>query len=65
MSQSMQNYKRKSSAGLVQLSTFVFWKATVYYVALYCLQEFPEFILEDTAYLLQIEFLFLLNHIDE
>lgn len=38
------------------------YKATMRCVVLYCLQGFPEFILEDTAYLLQIEFLFFLNH---
>ena len=64
MSQSMQNYKRKPPAGLVQFSTFSFLKATMHCVVLYCLQGFPEFILGDTAYLLQIEFLFLLNHAD-
>lgn len=61
MSQSMQNCKRKPPAGLLQLSDFGFWKATTHRVILYCLREFPEFILQNTIYLLQIGFSFLLN----
>lgn len=64
MCQSMQNYKRKPPAGLVQLRIFGFWKATMHSVVLYGLWGFPEFILEDTNYLLEIDFLFLLNHGD-
>lgn len=60
----MQTYKRKSSAGLAQLSAFRFWKAIVHCAVLHCLWGFPEFILEDTAYLLQKGFLFLLNNAD-
>lgn len=60
----MQTHKRKSPAGLAQISTFRFWKATVHCAVLHHLQGFPEFILEDTAYLLQKEFLFLLNNAD-
>lgn len=33
-------------------------------IFLYCLQGFAELIVEDDAYLLQIEFLFLVNHAD-
>jgi len=64
MSQNMQNYKRKPPAGLVQTSVFGFWNAMMYCVVLYCLQEFPELILEGTAYFIQNEFVFLLNYAD-
>lgn len=54
--------KRNPHAVLAQLSIFRFWKSTKHCVGLYCLQGFPEFILEDSPYILQIEFLFLLSH---
>lgn len=69
MSQSMRNYlKEKSPAGLVQLSIFGFWlffkQATMHCIFLYSLWGFAELILEDDAYLLQIELVFLVNHAD-
>lgn len=60
----MQTHKRQSPAGLAQISTLRFWNGTVHCAVLHHLQGFPEFILEYTAYLLQKEFLFLLNNAD-
>lgn len=64
MSHSMQAYKENFSIGLMQHAFFSVYKAAMHCAVLHRLQGFPEFILDYTAYLLQKEFLFLLNNVD-